>query len=216
MEINTRTKSAFKFHLRQAFLLFSGLFISSISFISVLLYGFYHYECNNRLKVISQDLKGTLDMHLGVANATLKDVASDLILIYKDRRIPLFLENPLSDQRFDLNQFFLNMSAVKGRYDQIRIISNDGRELLRVNYNNGTPQVVEISKLQHKGNRYYVANSFLLPPGQIYKSPIDLNVEHGQIERPLKPMLRLGTPLLNKHGKKNSCFNSQLSCRQAL
>ena len=95
------------------------------------------------------------------------------------------------------------VAEAKGRYDQIRIISSDGRELPRINYNNGRPRPVKRSQLQFKAHRYYMADTMKLEPGQIYASPLDLNMEQGKIEQPLKPMLRLGTPLLDSRGRKS-------------
>ena len=47
------------------------------------------------------------------------------------------------------------------------------------------------SELQDKSERYYVKEG-LSAPGT-YVSPLDLNVEHGQIEMPLKPVLRVSS-----------------------
>jgi len=52
-------------------------------------------------------------------------------------------------------------------------------------------------ELQKKGKRYYFSDSFKLKPGQIFVSPLDLNVEHGHLEKPIKPMIRFGTPVVD-------------------
>lgn len=45
--------------------------------------------------------------------------------------------------------------------------------------------------LQSKAGRYYVQEGLKLEVGQVYLSPLDLNVEQGEIETPHKPVLRL-------------------------
>jgi len=75
-------------------------------------------------------------------------------------------------------------------------------EIVRVNYNNGNPAVVPYEKLQSKQNRYYFRDTFVLSRQEIYISPLDLNIEHGQIEKPLKPMLRFGTPVFDSDNTK--------------
>ncbi len=181
------------------FILISLVFIGGLG---TSLYGFYRYESHIQFGIMSQDLKTTVNLHRKIADSTLKDVATDLILLYRDSRIPDFLLNPLGPQRSALIRYFLDMADVKGRYDQIRILSTEGQELIRVDYNNGRPQEVTRSQLQQKSNRYYITDSLCLAPGQIYVSPLDLNIEHEEIEFPFKPVLRIGTPLLDAHKTK--------------
>ena len=78
----------------------------------------------------------------------------------------------------------------------------NGQERVRVNYRDGNVASVPAHQLQDKSGRYYFEASLAVPPGAIYASRFDLNVEHGRIERPLKPMIRIGTPVLDEHGDK--------------
>ena len=78
----------------------------------------------------------------------------------------------------------------------------EGVELIRVNYNNGDPYVVPEKDLQDKSDRYYFHEAIVLDKGDIYTSPLDLNIEKGEIEIPYKPMLRIGTPYFDNDGKK--------------
>jgi len=90
----------------------------------------------------------------------------------------------------------------KALYDQIRFLDENGREIVRVNWNNGHPESVPPDRLQDKSSRYYVRETLALTQGEIYVSPLDLNIEHGTIERPLKPMIRFGTPIFDRQGHK--------------
>nr|CRH05758.1 putative Histidine kinase with Pas 3 domain, PAS 4 domain, HisKA domain, HATPase domain and Response reg domain [Candidatus Magnetococcus massalia] len=101
-----------------------------------------------------------------------------------------------------LEKLFTTFSQAKGRYDQIRFLDTSGQERIRVNYHNGNPQVVAHNALQNKQHRYYFTHAIGLKQKQIYISPFDLNVEQKSIEVPLKPMLRLATPVFNRRGKK--------------
>ena len=86
-------------------------------------------------------------------------------------------------------------------YDQARLLGADGRELLRVNLVDGRARGVPLPQLQAKGSRYYFANAARLPAGKVYVSFVDLNREHGVIEKPHKPMLRFATPLRDDKGR---------------
>ena len=97
---------------------------------------------------------------------------------------------------------FLSLSRRRKVYDQIRYLDSTGTEVVRVNFNKGQPAIVPTSKLQNKGKRYYFKDAFELDKGVIFVSPLDLNIERGQIEQPLKPMIRFGTPVFDDHGNK--------------
>lgn len=86
-------------------------------------------------------------------------------------------------------------SKRKKVYDQILFIAPTGEELFRINNNMGNPAFVPQEALQNKKNLYYVSEALKLWNGSIYISPLDLNVENGTIELPLKPTLRLATPI---------------------
>lgn len=95
---------------------------------------------------------------------------------------------------------YLNMAANYQIYDQVRYIDENGMERVRINYNDGKAEVVPIQQLQNKKDRYYYQNSFDLECGQIYISPLDLNIENGELEIPYKPMIRLATPVTDSSG----------------
>jgi signal transduction histidine kinase len=97
---------------------------------------------------------------------------------------------------------WLAFSRTKGIYDQIRWLDTDGQERIRVNFNDGEPAGVPEGKLQNKGKRYYFADTIKLNRGEFFISPLDLNIERGEIEQPLKPTIRIGTPVFDRDGKK--------------
>ncbi|BCO08231.1 hypothetical protein GF1_06070 [Desulfolithobacter dissulfuricans] len=81
-------------------------------------------------------------------------------------------------------------------YDQVRLLDHDGQEIIRVNATENGPVIVPPEALQDKSQRYYFSDLRKLQKGEIYLSPLDLNVEHGEIETPHKPTLRLAARLL--------------------
>lgn len=87
---------------------------------------------------------------------------------------------------------FSNRKAV---YDQIRYINRNGDEIVRINYTQDGAVDVPAEELQNKSDRYYFVNTMALGKGQVFISPLDLNVENGEIELPIKPMLRIATPI---------------------
>ncbi|MEW5814701.1 MAG: PAS domain S-box protein, partial [Spirochaetota bacterium] len=86
-------------------------------------------------------------------------------------------------------------------YDQIRWLSPEGKEIIRVNFNNGHPDLIPENQLQDKSQRYYFKETVKLKKGEFYISPMDLNMENDKIEKPYKPMIRISTPVYNNSGK---------------
>jgi len=117
----------------------------------------------------------------------------------------------LSDQFNGLNQIdyedmaekWKTFSQRKAVYDQIRFIDHSGNEIIRVNYAPQGAFAEKQDKLQNKKERYYFIDTLKLKKGQIYISKLDLNIENGQVEQPIKPMIRFSTPVFSEDGKIN-------------
>ncbi len=114
----------------------------------------------------------------------------------------IFLRDQVNafDNAEDIENLFVNFSRSRGVYDQIRLINTSGHEVIRANNQNGFVNIQPVQDLQDKSDRYYVKNTFDKKLGEIYISPIDLNVENGTIEVPYKPVLRIGTRLEDNKG----------------
>mgnify|MGYP001213512641 CR=1 FL=1 len=102
----------------------------------------------------------------------------------------------------DVASIWLAYSNRRTVYDQIRYLDLEGNEIIRINYSADGSYVVPQDQLQNKKDRYYFQDSLSLEKNQISISQFDLNVENNQIEQPIKPMLRLGTPFFDAAGKK--------------
>lgn len=164
----------------------------------------------------------------------IEDKEQSLVHSYKEN-IGLDIASTLGDLRYLLNQHelsnlldrdyakiedlendFLHFSKEKAIYDQIRILDRDGQERVRINYNNGKPAIVSTKKLQNKLSRYYFQDTYNLERGAIFISPLDLNIENGAIEQPLKPMIRIGMPIFDKNGEKQGIILLNYLANQVL
>ena len=109
--------------------------------------------------------------------------------------------------------------GAKPNYLQFRIIglANDGREILRVDREgkDGTIRVVPDAELQQKGGRAYFEETVAEPRGSVYISPLELNREHGAIEVPHVPVMRVGTPIYTAEGKAFGILIINLDLRPA-
>ncbi|RUO43712.1 hypothetical protein CWE15_00475 [Aliidiomarina taiwanensis] len=111
-----------------------------------------------------------------------------------------FVISPSSETKEQAQHILLETARVFSQYDQLRIIAFDGQELIRIDNQGAEPELVATEKLQNKLTRYYVQEGLQLNPNEIYISPLDLNKEHGLIQTPYKPMVRIVSPILNNEG----------------
>ncbi|MBI2899803.1 MAG: HAMP domain-containing protein [Planctomycetes bacterium] len=98
-------------------------------------------------------------------------------------------------QRKRVEEEFFVFSSGRRAYYQTRYLDPVGREIVRLNCKNGSPDSVPLDQLQDKSDRYYFVEAAKLPPGGVFVSSLDLNEEHGRIEVPHRPVLRYAAPV---------------------
>jgi len=94
-------------------------------------------------------------------------------------------------------------SVAKPLYDQVRYIDENGQEILRVNAGG---HVVAYAQLQNKSERPYFKKANALPPGSLYVSSFDLNLEAGRRSMPVKPTLRFAVPVFDAAGRRRGIY----------
>ncbi|MES9972242.1 MAG: PAS domain S-box protein [Candidatus Thiodiazotropha sp.] len=179
-----------------------------IPFAATLAIGAYvHYYTISETERVTWESSELLNVGLArsALNRDLSNVISDLI----------FLSSYIERQGFgedgelrahQVEQLSYTFIKEKRLYDQVRFIDLEGHERVRVNFASGQPQLVSPDQLQDKSKRYYFQETMALNPGEIYISPLDLNIEEGEIEQPIKPMMRFAVPIYNSVGLKKGIF----------
>ncbi|MFS0513802.1 ATP-binding protein [Nostoc sp. UIC 10607] len=161
----------------------------------------YYQQLQTEKVVLKTNELGKVDLQTKVISGDFHSVVSDLIVISRQNELQGILEG-VEGQQQALSQEFLLFSQYKKLYDQIRFLDQSGKEVVRVNFNQGEPGIVPEEKLQVQAKRYWFNDTLRLNPGQVFVSPLDLNIERGQVEKPLKPMIRFGTPIFDSRGQK--------------
>lgn len=115
-----------------------------------------------------------------------------------------------------LQALFSRLITYTEGYDKIRWIDATGRERVRVNNVDGQPTPTAEDKLQQLAESYYFKAGMALKPGAVYISPMDLNVEHGKVETPHRPMLRLVMPLYGSDTRSHGVLVMNIAARSIL
>lgn len=143
----------------------------------------------------AQQAKYRLDVAYEVISRELDRVRAD-VLFLADQTLLRQVADGDAGQRETLETEFVNFVEKKSTYDQIRILDLNGHETVRVNYAEQYAKAVVPEALQDKSDRYYYREALALERGEVVASEFDLNLEHGQIEQPLKPVIRFVTPIV--------------------
>ncbi|MEE9594899.1 MAG: ATP-binding protein, partial [Candidatus Hydrothermarchaeales archaeon] len=177
------------------------IYISVVLLLAGVTLALYKMEVITEKTLIEHDEEHHLEQ---LKNTILNDfdmVTSDLMVISEQHELVRMLKGDREAQP-ELEDEFLSTSRTKRCYDQIRFLDESGMEIIRINYNEGIPAIVSEDQLQFKGKRYYFEDTIRLSKNEVFVSPLDLNIEHGEIEVPLKPMVRFGTPVFDGTGNK--------------
>jgi diguanylate cyclase (GGDEF)-like protein len=168
------------------FFLFAILYLLVVTMIRI------NLDKISKEKIINSE-EMLVDVEKDILTNRIERLTSDVLYIADTYE--LYGEDEQEHQTLE-NQW-ISFSNRKAIYDQIRFIDVDGNEIVRVNYSEDGTYAVEENSLQNKADRYYYLESIALQKGQIYISELDLNVENCVVEDPIKPTIRLSTPVFN-------------------
>ena len=189
-------------HIKKIFQIFLLFLLCWGVILGGVLLVYYRMQTGSYEQALIKKAEHSLLLQQKMAHTHFAMIISDLKFLAKEEELKSYLTNPSTDKLTLINSEYLSFSRNKKNYEQIRFLDNTGMEVVRVNYNGGTPVCVCGEQLQSKHNRYYFKDAFRLDNGEVFVSPFDLNVEHGQVEVPYKPMIRFATPVFDQQGVK--------------
>lgn len=180
-------------------------FVPAFALAALLLTGIiatiYRHDAMHQQRMLEQESEHVVALHEEFLQLEFRTVQSDLLYLATQSDLRSFLSGS-SAVRKEVEREYVNFALNKGNYDQIRCLDTGGHEILRVNYRDENARIVPAEELQSKANRYYYQQALSLGPGDVFISPFDLNVERGQIEQPVKPVIRFVTPVYDEEGTK--------------
>ncbi len=111
-----------------------------------------------------------------------------------------FMEDKNDQNKKQLQEIFLAVANSQNTIMQARLIGKNGDEIIRVDRKRSCEDsfVVSDEKLQNKSTRDYFQIVSKKVDTTIWHSKIDLNIENGKIETPMKPTFRVAFSLFDK------------------
>lgn len=160
----------------------------------------YLLERDHEASLLQQQGHQRVDREFEFLIGQIESVRSDVLYLSEQALLRRFLAGD-EGARDELEHEYVRFATRRSVYDQIRFLDTEGKEVVRVNFRDGKAEIVAEDELQPKSDRYYYRDAMKLQPGEVFVSRFDLNVEHGQIERPLEPVLRFLTPVVDDTGR---------------
>lgn len=180
------------------FTLFFLLFGSLVAVITSLIN--YNVQYTNIESELREKIEAEKAIKHDLLNAFMKHAQNVVgAMATSDLTTKYVTTNSLDDHK-NLNQLLLAATASNRSFMQLRFIASSGMESVRIDRVNGvaTPVIVAADELQNKKDRYYFKEASNLSKGMYWHSNFDLNIEHGQIEMPIRPTFRIATPVFLK------------------
>ncbi|MCU7835053.1 MAG: PAS domain S-box protein [gamma proteobacterium symbiont of Taylorina sp.] len=179
-----------------------GFIIYGIVLISIVIFSIYNINKSN-LEITNIDnavqkykeKKAFFNYQIKYIELKLKALkVSELFQRYIDTGI---------DEHIHMKDLFLAIAGSSSNIMQLRYIDVNGFEKIRVDRDkyDSKPFLVSQSRLQNKSHRYYFKDVIRKKNNEFWYSKIDLNIERGEIEKPIKPVLRVGTPIFKEDEK---------------
>jgi len=164
-----------------------------------------HFYTETKLLQVNQENHEANNVSLGQQGVVsqMRSVISDLTFLAKLNELSELLDvtdNTLA--RLMLSQEFLYFSENKGVYDQVSILDVHGDEMVRVNYGDGIPYIVEQAKLLNKSHQAYFQEAVQQDVGGVYMSSFVMVDDETEPGVPPRAVIRFATPLFDTRGVK--------------
>lgn len=172
-----------------------------LAVVVVLLAAWLQYSRNeNHRRFVAEKQAVAVEHSAHVVEHELSLLASDTQ--FMARLVERYLNSGGQLERGELALVFQDFAFSRSFYFILRYLDSQGHERVRVDRAFAGPTVSPQAALQDKSNRYYFRKSMEADKNEVYISNFDLNIEHGQIEKPYRPTIRFGCPVFDESGRK--------------
>lgn len=187
---------------KELILSFLMLFIPASLLLALIFYAFSTQTEKYELQTTLIREEAALNSASELTSLLFEQKLSDLMVLAEGEVLRSYIHDPSLKHWIRVAREFSLFARRKPKYFQLRYIDNSGMEVIRINSDDNVQEIVPQSEMQNKADRYYFKEAVKLALGEIYISPLDLNVERGVIEQPIKPTVRFATPVSDGYGRK--------------
>jgi diguanylate cyclase (GGDEF)-like protein len=193
---------SFSYKRYSPWLIFTCLYITAGLAVLFCVNWLFHSQLNDFIDEHMNRAQMEIELQEELLKREMTFVASDIYFLCHTQEIKNYLNAPDETTYTHLLTELISFVNERGIYDQVRLLDTDGREVARINQINDHTMAIPQDELQDKSHRGYFQHCTQLHRGEVYVSSIDLNQEYMQIEKPYKPVVRLGMAVYDGLGKR--------------
>jgi PAS domain S-box-containing protein len=214
MVTNTENEVATNGHrLRFPIRQFLSMFLPVAAVILAIAFAFANMRINTQLDQIIATERTNLHQLSGYLAAEVSTSLNHLLALAQETALIHAIDSPSPGV---MQSVFMTMAKRNPNYQQIRWIDEAGAERVRVMRDQDRLFAVDDQHLQDKSSRYYFKSARSLLVGEVYISRLDLNMENGRIETPVRSTLRVATPVQDGHGQRRGILIINITMRYML
>jgi PAS domain S-box-containing protein len=192
------------------------LFLPIVMLVSIGTWSLGESRINTEMSMLMADEKTFVELSQGRLARELAVPIRHMISLANEKPVRHVYEALEGSNAAQMEEAFISLMSRNPNYDKVRWIDDHGLERVRVNNSNGQPQLVPHGDLQDKHDRYFFIDTLRLEKGEIYISPLDLNMENGQFELPYKPTIRVATRIFAVDGTPRGILIINIAARSML
>ncbi len=157
----------------------------------------YSFLSHHRIKAVHQ-----VETQAHILENRFRSIRSDFLFLSEFNAIMEESDLDQSLKRELMEKEFFLFIKNKKIYDHVRFLDLNGKEIVRVDDNDGFPEIVLPEDLKNCSTQYDFLETMKLARGQMYISPFDLKMEKNDSENFLKPVIRFGIPVWGGESEK--------------
>lgn len=181
---------------------FLAIWLPSLAVLAAVVWAFYAVQAKSAQALLKAAEREAIQISVQASVTESANVRADLLYLSDQYTLLDDASRSVADVHAALAARFSAFAMRKQLYGRVRLLDLQGREVVRVDWNDGTPIGVPRERLQDQSRRDYFTAALALQRGEIHVSPLDGNAAPGAAPEPLKPSLHIATPVYDRRGNK--------------
>src|SRR5690606_32559848 len=125
----------------------------------------------------------------------LDSVVSDLHYLSAHPSLHRWLRSDDAGARAAVAADYAAFATQKARYERIRLVTPDGQEAVRIDWDDDTRTAGPAANLRSGAVPDFIAAALRLGPNAVHVSAFELDTEDGVIVQPIVPLIRFASPI---------------------
>jgi diguanylate cyclase (GGDEF)-like protein/PAS domain S-box-containing protein len=160
----------------------------------------YSFQISDIQKELDRKAKEISEIKINtILKPTIDNMDNIVKSLSNNKIIRDYITSNNSYKKEELEQIFFAITSSNNIIMQARLLDKNGQEVIRAERKDKDVFLVDTKDLQNKAQREYFKILSSSKNEDIWYSKLDLNMEHGKIEVPYKPTLRVAIPIIQNN-----------------